>query len=151
MKGERIMKKWLIAGRICLIVLGVLLFLFIIGFGRNFIEVWQVDKITLEACNGIVELTDAEVFGMSAIYALSREAGRVTAEGCSHKFEVKIYMKDGGYITIEDDQTRGHLGDRMKVSGSGMESVWLDNALLVGYIRMLVNNHGLTWDTFSCQ
>lgn len=146
-------EKWLRAGKIALIVLGVLLFLFLIGFGRCFIAVWEIDRITMKACDEqgtkTVELTDGEVFGFAAIYALSRHAGTVTAEGCDHMFDIDIYMKDGTCLSITDDQSRGHQGVRMKVYGTEYDSFWVDNVLLVEYIKILVHNHGLHWDTFS--
>ena len=145
--------KWLKVGKICLIVLGVLLFLFLIGFGRSFLPVWEINKITMKACDGegtkIVELTDGEAFGFAALYTFSRYAGPVTAEGCSHKYDIDVHMKDGTTLSVMEHQGKDNLGDRMKVYGSNSDSIWLDNIILVGYIRLLVATHGLEWDTFS--
>lgn len=152
-------EKWLRAGKITLIVLSVLLLLFLIGFGRHLLFTPQVEKMTLTAWDGddvqTVALTDAEIFGFTAIYNLSRYAGEVTAEGCSVKFVIRIYCNNGDYIRIED-----HQGSRMKVSGidvpgfplHGSQSFWVDNPLLLGYIKKLVNAHGLEWETWdTCE
>lgn len=150
-------EKWLRAGKITLIVLGILLLLFLIGFGRHFLFTPQVEKMTLTAWDGdsvqTIELTDAEIFGFTAIYNLSRYAGEVTAEGCSVKFVIRMYCNNGDNIRIED-----HKDARMKVTGIDTPgfrlhgtngSFWVDNPLLLGYIKMLANAHGLEWETWA--
>ena len=154
-------EKWRLVGRITLIVLGVLLFLYVIGFGRHFISVSQIDSISLTAWDGdgvqTVKLSDAEKFGFAAIYNLSRYAGKVNAEGCSINFCIRIYMNNGDHIRIDD-----HEGARMEVSGvdvpgyffdePDVRDFWVDNPLLLGYIRLLVHSHGLKWETWhSCD
>lgn len=140
--------KWPRIGIIGLAVVGLLLFPFICGFGHNLIGVQQVVKIELTACDEVetatVELKKGDVRKFITCYNLSRYVGEVEAERCDRTFAVCIYLKDGRQIGIVD-----HDNERMKVTGMEDQSFWIDNTLLLGIIKKMVNECGLLWESWG--
>ena len=138
--------------RIGLAILAVgclLLILFLCGFGHCWIGVRQVDKIELTAGDEVgtatVELNATEVRKFMLCYHLSRYVGEVNAENCDRIFFVRIYLNDGNQIHIAD-----HINERMKVTGLGSQSVWIDNAVLLGYVKRLTREYDLLWTNLGC-
>lgn len=130
------------------IIVGILLFLFLLGFGRSFLIVTQVDKIELHTYSHaglpgkkLAVLDADEVFKVVALYNLSRHAGDITAEPCCAAYWLVIHLKDGTQIKISEGPHTKSIID--PVSG---DRYYLDNSFLVDYIKQLTEDYDLVWD-----
>lgn len=143
------MKKPLrLACIIGLFLIGLVLVLFLCGFGRNFLSVNSVQRIQLTTYgeNGTtIELEPDDVRKMVSSYNLSRYAGEVTADRCEQTFAVRIELKDGSSIHFRD-----YEGCRMSVSQEEKGRFWIDNVALLITIRSLAKEKGLTLETVGC-
>lgn len=133
------MKKWL---KPIGIIVGILVFLWLIGFFRHLTSYNQVEKIVLRtydhSSHGEVELTEAEAKKIIALYNLSREAGEINAEPCCSEYGCYIYFKDGTHLWIGE-------GIRSKLilnPGTG-ERCYMDNSWLIDYMEELAIKYDL--------
>lgn len=142
-------RKLLAVVKIGLAAVGLLLLLYLCGFGHNLIGVCQVDKIELTACDetGIetVELNTSDVRKFITCYNLSCYVGEVSAERCDRTFYVCIFLKDGKQIGVVD-----HDNKRLKITGIEDQSLWTDNPILLRAIKNMVDDYGLLWTNWGC-
>ena len=130
------------------IILGVILLLFLFGFGRSFLGVHQIDRIELHTYshaglsgNKKAVLSTEEVHAVAALYNLSRHAGDITAEPCCDAYWLEIYLKDGTKIRISEG-----VRTKLIIDPVSSDRYYLDNFILVDYIKKLISDHDLVWD-----
>lgn len=136
--------KWRKAGIVALWVLGILLFLLLLGYFRNMVAPWRVNRAELHTydhdsyCQA--ELTDKEKWTLTMLYNLSREAGEVDAEPCCPAYGFYLHLSDGSHI---------YVGEGVKskmILRDGDDDRYLASRLMIRYIRHLADKYDLPID-----
>lgn len=135
---ERLRKTGIVA----LWIVGIVLFLILIGFFRNMVNPGRVDRIELKTYDhssyGQMELTGAEKWMLIAMYNLSREAGEIYAEPCCDAYGFYMYFDDGSNLYVGEG-----TGSKMILTPISGERFYLQNWVMDKYIRLLAEKYDL--------
>ena len=120
--------------------IGILLFLFLIGFFRHLVLPCQVDRVELKTYDhstyGQQELTKLEERILLNLYNLSRDAGEVNAEPCCDSYGFYIYYKDGTHKYVGE-------GPGWKMILRAKDDCFMQNPLLLKYIYSLAEKYDM--------